>query len=259
MRDGALILTYHAVEPGPAPLCLDRALFSEHLDCLEECGARVLTISQLAAALRAGQIPGRAVAITFDDGFASVAHEAAPLLLERGIPATVFCVAGYLGKQNDWPTQPPRSPRRPLASRDELAELARSGFEIGSHGLDHAPLANESARVLDRELRESRAVLGDATGVAVESFAYPYGLRPDEAAQPLVERTYRAACTTSFGSVTPRTDPFALPRIDAHYLRRPALLRRAVLGTLGPYLLLRRVGAGTRRALVKDYARPAAA
>ena len=87
-----------------------------------------------------GRVPARAVAITFDDGCASVARTAAPLLAERGLTATVFCVAGHLGGRNDWPTQHDRMPSLALAGADELVELHRAGVEIGAHGVAHAPL-----------------------------------------------------------------------------------------------------------------------
>ena len=97
----ALVLTYHAVERGPAPLCVDPDLFVEHLDCILESGARALTVRELAEALREGALDRPSVAITFDDGFASVVESAGPLIAERGLPATVFCVAGHLGGTSD--------------------------------------------------------------------------------------------------------------------------------------------------------------
>ena len=62
----AVVLTYHAVEDGPAPLCVEPELFRAQLDCLVDVGAETLTISALAACLRDGSLPARAVAITFD-------------------------------------------------------------------------------------------------------------------------------------------------------------------------------------------------
>ena len=175
---GALILTYHAVEEGPAPLCLAPALFRSHLDAFEELGVSTLTVSGLAEALRDGTLPDRAVAITFDDGCASAVRTAAPSLAERGMAATFYCVAGHLGGWNDWPTQPASAPRLALAEADELRELAQLGFEIGAHGNDHVPLGNAGADVARREVERSKQVLEDATGRAVRSFAYPYGVPP---------------------------------------------------------------------------------
>ncbi len=253
MNGGAVILTYHAVERGAGPLFVEPGLLAAHLDCIVESGAAVLTISAIAEALRSGTLPERAVAITFDDGCRSVASVAAPLLAERGLPATVFCVAGHVGGESDWPSALPDAPRLALAGAGELAELAAHGWEIGSHGMDHAPLVADAEAFLQRELVDSRLVLEQTIGAPVRSFAYPYGVAPMARARRAVEETYAAACTTAPGRVEPDTDVFALPRIDAHYVRRPQLLRRALEGSLGPYLQARRLGARARRAVRKDY------
>jgi peptidoglycan/xylan/chitin deacetylase (PgdA/CDA1 family) len=259
MTGSALILTYHAVEQGPPPLCTSPAQFRDQLDVLIDAGAEVLTVGGIADALRKGALPPRTVAISFDDGFASVARHAAPALAERGLPATVFCVAGALGRTNDWPSQPARAPRRPLAEASELRALRDAGIEIGSHGVEHAPLARASDRLARREVVDSRAALEDAVAEPVRSFAYPYGAPPSAAAEWLVRQTYSAACGTDLGTVPVGADPFRLRRVDSYYVRRPELLRRAVEGSLGAYLTLRRVGARSRRLVVKDYRRGAAA
>ena len=204
MRRSALILTYHAVEAGPPPLCVDPGLFAEHLDALVSAGARALTISELASALERGQLPERAVAITFDDGFASVAEQAAPMLAERGLPATIYAVAGALGRFNDWPSQPPRAPQRRLASRAQLRELADTGFEIGSHGVEHAPLSLASPAAGWHEVVKSKRLLEDSLDRPVTSFAYPYGAMPQAAVEQLVRETYAADCTTGLALARPR-------------------------------------------------------
>lgn len=248
MTRRALVLVYHGVEAGPPPLFLEPALFRRHVECLAEAGAAGLTLGELARRLATGDpLPERAVSITFDDAFSSVVERAAPVLLEYGLPATVFAVAGHLGGTNDWPSQPPGVPRRPLARASDLAELARAGFEIGSHGMEHAPLTSADATVARRELVDSRRRLEDAVGVRVTSFAYPYGSAPPPAALALTESSYSCACAVAFDLAGDGADLYALPRVDVHYVRRPALLRRALLGSLGPYLRVRRVGAAARR------------
>lgn len=254
MTGRALILTYHAIEPGPFPLCIDPRLFAEHLDCLKACGAETVTISELAQRLRSDELSGPTVAITFDDGFASVVEHGAALLLERGMVATMFCVAGHLGGTNDWPTQPLRAPRRQLASAGQLVALARARFEIGSHGVEHLPLSKASHAQARRELVDGRAVLERTLGTPVRSFAYPYGARPGPAAHALVRQEYSAACTTALDVPRRGTDLFALPRVDAHYVRNPALLRRAVRGSLDHYLRARRATARARRLIRPDHA-----
>jgi peptidoglycan/xylan/chitin deacetylase (PgdA/CDA1 family) len=253
-----LILTYHAVEDGPAPLCVDPKLFAEHVAAIAASGAKTLMVSELAAALRAGSVPEHALVITFDDGCASVVEQAAPVLREHGIRATVFCVAGRLGGANDWPTQAAWAPRLRLASAEALATLAGDGWEIGSHGVEHSPLATAGEAVARREVMQSQLELEQSIGTPVPSFAWPYGVRPSAAATTLIAETYHAACAGGLAVVCAGADPLALPRVDAHYLRNPAVLRRALRGSSDGYLALRRAGARLRRTLRHDYAREAA-
>jgi peptidoglycan/xylan/chitin deacetylase (PgdA/CDA1 family) len=241
-RDGALIVTYHAIEAGSSPLCIEPSVFRRHLDCLAELGATTVTVSELAASLHAGELPPLAVAITFDDGCASAVRVAAPLLAERGQKATFFCVAGHMGGVNDWPTQATGIPRIELAAADELAELVVLGFEIGAHGMNHTPLRGLSAVDLDRQIREPRAKLEAAISTDVRCLAYPYGVMPDAAGAQVVSEVYNAACATTLERVTSSSDSFALPRIDAHYLRRGSVFRRVAAGGLGSYVRIRRFG-----------------
>jgi peptidoglycan/xylan/chitin deacetylase (PgdA/CDA1 family) len=252
MSTAALILAYHAVEPGPAPLCIEPDRFRAHLNCLADAGARTLTIGELATALARGALPDRAVAITFDDGAASVAEIAAPMLAERAMRATVFCVAGHLGHTNDWPTDPPGTPRFELADAAVLRDLADAGLEIGSHGMEHTPLSGAGDDVLRREVVESRQVLEAAVGRPVLSFAYPYGLVSPRA-RALAESTYSAACAGGNARAALGADVFALPRVETHYLRDTRRLRRALDGS-DLYLRVRRIGGRARRIVDTDHA-----
>ena len=59
-----LVVTYHAITAGPPPLHVDPELFERHLEALVDAKVTALTVSDLAASLRAGALPDRAVAIT---------------------------------------------------------------------------------------------------------------------------------------------------------------------------------------------------
>lgn len=250
-----LILAYHAVELGPPPLCVEPRLFEEHAAVIAASGVPALTISDLAGRLREGRLPEHAVAVTFDDGCASVVEHAAPALAAQGIPGTLFCVAGHLGGTNDWPGQPQWAPRLRLAGGDALASLAEEGWEIGAHGFRHAPLDSVDAAAASREVVESRARLEQAARVRVSSFAWPYGVRPGALASTLLAETYTACCGGGLQVVRAGTDPQALPRVDAHYVRDPDRLSRVLAGSASLYLAARRLAARARRRVRSDYVR----
>jgi peptidoglycan/xylan/chitin deacetylase (PgdA/CDA1 family) len=237
-----LVLTYHAIEDGPAPLFVSPALFREHVRLIADSGARVLSLDEVADGLESGTLPGRWVAITFDDAYASVAHHAAPVLAERDLPAAVFALAGRLGADNQWPGQPASVPARPLATAAELGELARAGWAVGSHGVSHARLDGPDAPA---EVTVSRKRLEAELGCPVRWFALPYGAEPAPEAAGAIASAYRGCCALGNRPAAPGDSPLALPRVDAHYLRRPAMLRRALAGRYG-HLTLRRLGAALR-------------
>jgi peptidoglycan/xylan/chitin deacetylase (PgdA/CDA1 family) len=248
----ALILTYHAIEPGPSPLCVDPTLFESHLDQIVSSGVRAVTVSELAE--RLDEPTESMVALTFDDGFASVATSAAPLLHERGLSGTVYCVAGHLNGRSSWPSARPGGWESSLLSADQIRALHAAGIEIGSHGFTHAPLTVARGEELHREVVGSKEVLEGLIEAPVSSFALPYGAPPSDAARLLLERSYATVCTTRLARVESLPELHSLPRVDAHYLRRPQLLGRALEGSLDPYLAVRRLGSKARRVLRKDYA-----
>ena len=253
MKGSALVITYHAVDRSPGPLSIAPALLREHLDRIADAGLPTLTVTELAVGLGSGSLPERAVALTFDDAFASVAEHAAPLLAERGQRATVFAVAGAVGGTNAWRTQPPGTPVARLADAEQLRSMAAAGWEIGSHGTQHEPLAGILAADARAEIVDSRATLEQMLQLDVHSFALPYGAPPGVEARDLLRQTYEAVCTTRMRTLGPRSDPMAIPRVDVHYIRRPAVLNGVLDGSATAYLQLRGLAARARRVVRKDY------
>jgi peptidoglycan/xylan/chitin deacetylase (PgdA/CDA1 family) len=253
---GALVLTYHALERNGGPLATPPAQLSAQLDVLLGAGAVPLTVAQLATAISTRTVPSSAFAITFDDAFESIGEHAG-LLLDRGVPATIFCVAGHLGGRSDWATRKPKAWTAPLLDAAQLGELAALGFEIGAHGVSHAPLDVGDEPFFRREIVEAKTQLEQTVGSEIRSFALPYGARPSPAADSLLRGSYEAVCTTRVGLVNAHSDPYELPRVDAHYLRSESVLRTVVHGRGTAYLTARRLGSRGRRLVVKDYARRA--
>ena len=78
-------------------LCVSTASFAAHLDHLAR-NYEVWSIEDAVALLNGErESPRRDVAVvTFDDGYRDVLEHAAPLLAERGMPATVFVTSGVI-------------------------------------------------------------------------------------------------------------------------------------------------------------------
>jgi len=237
------ILTFHDIGPGTSPLCFPAAGLGELLGTLTEEGVRFVTLGGL---LEPTEAACHRVAITFDDGLRSVHAEALPLLSARRIPATVFVVSRWVGRDNAWPTQVAGTPPLPLMGWSELEELRSEGVEIGSHGTDHRPLPGLTDAELREELQDSHRELEDRLGTRVEHFAYPYGAHDDDCVEA-ARTAYRSAVTTRMAYASPEADPLRLPRLDAYYLRsraHRALFDRRSRAYLAARAMLRRVRRG---------------
>src|SRR5207253_9311600 len=138
------------------------------------------------------------VVLTFDDGFRNLWDHAVPVLGELDFRATIFAVAGHCGGKNDWPSQISSVPHLPLLSWSELRELAGAGFEVGAHGIMHAPLPTLGKTEAEREILGSKQILQEHLGQEVSVFAYPYGLAA-AAHRSMAAAHYRCACGTGLG------------------------------------------------------------
>jgi peptidoglycan/xylan/chitin deacetylase (PgdA/CDA1 family) len=147
-RPKPMILMYHRVarpEVDPWALCVSPEHFAEQLEALRR--RRVcLPLADFVVSLAERRLPTRAVAVTFDDGYADSLHEAAPALERYQVPATVFLATGFLGSEREfwW---------------DELERL-----------LLHPGRLPETL-VLEIGGAERRWLLGDAAAYTTEQFA----------------------------------------------------------------------------------------
>ena len=93
--DGPAILMYHRIADDsfdPWGLAVSRSNFVEHVGWLV-ANRSILSLVDFAQLHRQARLPKDAVAITFDDGYASVIEEAAPVLADAGASATIFIPA----------------------------------------------------------------------------------------------------------------------------------------------------------------------
>ncbi len=248
-----VILTYHSIAEGAPPLHISPALFADQMQWLHD-HARVTTLDELVTALfEHSRLPERTVVLTFDDGYRDFYSQAAPVLRRLQLPATIFLATGFCGSATRPVTHGWR-PKGPMLDWTEVTELAHAGFQFGAHTITHAPLPELEHEQANHEIAGSKLDLERHIGQTVDYFAYPYG-RWSSSVRELVRRQYRAACATGAGVVQPECDPFALPRIDAHYLRTPAAWRMLFTAPFLAYIAMRRLIRRIRRQPEGIYAR----
>ena len=99
-----VVLAYHRVVAplsDPQLLSVSPEHFAEQMEHLRE-NYSLIDVNSLARCLQQGQLPKRAVAVTFDDGYADNLSNAKPILKRFEIPAAVFVTTGYVGQEREF-------------------------------------------------------------------------------------------------------------------------------------------------------------
>jgi peptidoglycan/xylan/chitin deacetylase (PgdA/CDA1 family) len=145
-----------------------------------------------------GPCPARAVALTFDDGYADAYSTALPLLRERGMVATFYIVSGFVGQPG-------------YMSWEEVRALHDAGMEIGAHTITHPDLTILNDADASNQIAGSGQAIKAELGMTVESFSYPAGRFDGRIAALTQAAGFTSATTTVPGAAI--GDPFALARI----------------------------------------------
>lgn len=132
------ILIFHRVLVQADPLFPELPTAGDFERCMRwvKGWCNVLPLSTAVEMLFAGTIPARALAITFDDGYADNEEIGAPILKRLGISATFFVSTGFLGGGCMWNDRVIEAVRR--CEQDEL--------DLRAHGLGKLALRAPGAR-----------------------------------------------------------------------------------------------------------------
>jgi peptidoglycan/xylan/chitin deacetylase (PgdA/CDA1 family) len=188
-----------------------------------------VSVAQLELALDAA-IGRDDIQITFDDGNASDVEIALPRLLERGLRAEFFVLAGLLGE-----------PGR--LSREGVAELTSAGMTVGSHGWAHRDWRRINESEADQELTEAHRVLGEITGRQVSRVAIPFGSYDRRVLRRLRAANVTRVFTSDGGRA--RSNDWLQARTSLRHDLDAAWIRRVLDGTPSPWQLARGVAART--------------
>ena len=221
-RNKITILAYHGVTKIPVVSADDRYKlhlpfnsFVEQLDYLQS-HYRLISFEQLVKAHSENKrLPGNTALLTFDDGYRNFLTVVAPLLLERGIPATSFIITGENFTQEsstlngNWTSEDDHS----YLSWSEVRELVAKGLDFGSHTSSHAPLPDISLSDARWELESSLNSIKSKLGLQSIALSYPFGLTSEGIICLAQSLGYSCAVTAVLGQNNRGCDLFALRRI----------------------------------------------
>ena len=194
------VLMYHDVVPEGTPCnpwTVTDTRLREDLQWLADNGWTTVLPGQLAAG---DPIPGKAVMLTFDDGYRGNYELAYPLLQDFQAKAVISIVVSYVDGQNP-----------DFLTWDMCREMVQSGLvEIGSHTyashnadqrgikrLDTETRDQYEARVLP-DLQASIDLIEEHVGVRPGFFAYPNG-HTEPWAMDFIHSRFSVTATTCYG------------------------------------------------------------
>lgn len=128
---------------------------------------------------------------------------------------------------------------RLMMSRQQVAELAGLGFEVGAHTVSHPILGKLPTAAAKQEIEQSHRWVADVTGIAPRAFAYPngrFGTDFTTAHEDQVrEAGFELAVSTDWGAATAHSRLTAIPRFAPWERNRSGYWLRLVKTLLQSY------------------------
>lgn len=116
---------------------------------------------------------------------------------------------------------------RLMMTRAMVADLAKRGFDIGGHTMNHPILSKLADSLAEQEIEAGSRWVAEVTGFRPKSFAYPNG-KPAvdfsfQHAEMAAEAGHELAVTTEWGLAHAETDVYRIPRLGPWWRQRRSL------------------------------------
>jgi peptidoglycan/xylan/chitin deacetylase (PgdA/CDA1 family) len=183
----------------------------------------------------------RAVVITFDDGYRDNFTQAVPALESAGLTATFFVATGFIGTDREFPhdlrDSSAAGAHRPKLTWDDLRAMQASGFELGSHTVNHTNLARADEQTIEHEVFDSLTALNRQLGARPRAFSFPWG-KPEDISERALEMVrlagYYSAASAYGGANSRGANLFDIRRVDVGNGSLSRLALRARVAGLDP-------------------------
>lgn len=209
------VLCYHSVnevwDDDVEPM--SPRLFEKHLDFLKQSYQPISLTVWMDSILHRKPVPKNAVLITFDDGYLDNYETVFPKILVRRIPICIFVVTEFVKGNIGLVDNQEFS----AINVEQMLKMKGSGLvSFGAHTRSHRALSSLADCEIHSEVFDSIDTLDRILGSPTQAFAYPYGqfCHVGSAGINAVERSSAVvAFSTQWGSSSPDSEPFFIPRI----------------------------------------------
>ena len=208
--NAAILLYHHVSSSTPASTSISPETFKSHMEYLETHHTVVPLEDVVSAIQNNTTLPEKAVAITFDDGYANILDNAHPILAEMDFPYTVFINPNEIGvgpQQLTW---------------EQVVAMHNDGVVFANHTLDHLHMLNGEQEMGERtwldtvwqNVESAEQKIADRLDISLKYLAFPFGEYNTALANKLEAEGYVGFGQHS-GAVGPNSDMQALPRFPA--------------------------------------------
>ena len=204
------VLIFHRVLPRPDPLfpdVPDTVDFERQMRWATSM-FNVLPLSAAIDRLYAGTLPSRALAVTFDDGYADNEELAAPILKRLGMSATFFVATGFLGGGCMWNDQIIEAIRGCKAGELDLTSFGLSLFSLAGTEARRAAIANTLKGIKHFEPARRQAVTDAIVALAGANPSPPLMMQPGQV-RSLRTQGMEVGAHTVTHSILTRLEPAA--------------------------------------------------
>ena len=209
------ILMYHHVgdwgesRADWAPWVVRSKEFRAQMDWLVANGFHTITFRELLAGQKAGEsLPAKSVIISFDDGWSAQESVVRAELEPRGLHAVFFVYTAAVGATPN---------NSGYISWEQLRILESAGHEVQSHTVSHGRLTDMPPSQLDREMRESRAMIEREMHHPVKVIAYPFGIYDERVMRAASAAGYEFGLRADADLVVGKPLQYRMPRIRVGY------------------------------------------
>ena len=254
------VFMYHHVNSNKGDMVtVTPDVFDAQMKFLAETGYGTLSADELVEFAGGNLvIKGKAVAVTFDDGYLDNYVYAFPVLKRYGIKAAIFLAVDWVEKASMVMNKgeisiPSHKEGKDLMSGgrfhkvvmnwDMIREMQNSNLvEFYSHTMTHRRCAELPEEELKKELKDSKMILEERLNRPCPYLCWPKGSYNELSARIAKESGYKALFTTERDIVKHGSDMFCLGRIavkdDLKWFKRKLLIYTNPLLS-GLYLAIR--------------------
>jgi peptidoglycan/xylan/chitin deacetylase (PgdA/CDA1 family) len=216
--------------------------FASQLQGFIDAGWTFVSLAQIQAFIKDNlALPAKCVHVSFDDGYKATLTVAHPWLKAHHIPYSIFPYVTMI-----------ESGKKSALTWTDLQTMIADGVEIGCHSWDHPILTKPGktlladpeayAAWLRKETAEAKAVMEEKLGIAIRSYAFPFGMADTPSLAAIKAAGFVMAFNILGGDNCAETDPFGLyrilvtPQTPPHALLNAATIHPLPIRILAPTL-----------------------